>query len=62
MPHGIPQSLMVFAVSGTLETSNFGMFDGVAHLRPPPPLDNFYLLHLSILIVYMHTIFKNSNY
>ena len=32
--HDMSQSLLVFAVSFTLETSSFGMFDGVAH--PPP--------------------------
>ena len=31
MWHGMPQSLIVFAVSSTMETSNFGTFGGVVH-------------------------------
>ena len=33
MEHDMPQSLLVFAVSFTPETTNFGTFGGVAH--PP---------------------------
>ena len=33
MQHEMPQSLLVFAVSLTPETPNFGTFGGVAH--PP---------------------------
>ena len=50
MQHGIPQSLIVFAVSCTLETRHFDTFDGVAH-----PLENFLIFNLSsILNMYMH--------
>ena len=31
MQHDMPQSLLVFAVSYSPETPNFGMFGGVAH-------------------------------
>ena len=31
MQHDMPQSLLVFAVSFTSETPNFGTFGGVAH-------------------------------
>ena len=36
MQHEMPQSLLVFAVSLTPETPNFGTFGGVAH-----PLEEF---------------------
>ena len=39
MQYDMPQSLLVFAVSFTPETPNFGTFGGVAH---PPLSENFY--------------------
>ena len=38
MQHGMPQSLIVFVVSSTLGTPNFGTFGGIAHT--PPPFEN----------------------
>ena len=38
MQHEMPQSLLVFAVSITPETTNFGTFGGVSH----PHEDLFY--------------------
>ena len=32
MQHGMLQCFIVLAVSGTLKTSNFGTFSGIAHL------------------------------
>ena len=43
--HDMSQSLLVFAVSFTLETSSFGTFDGVAH---PPPPENFLYIFFNL--------------
>ena len=54
MQHEMPQSLLVFAVSLTPETPNFGTFAGVAH-----PLEEFLIfLNFVFKCVYMH-IFEN---
>ena len=45
MQHDMPQSLLVFAVSFTPETSNFGTFGGIAH-----PFEEIF----AFFIVYMH--------
>ena len=52
MKHEMPQSLLVFPVTLTSETPNFGTFGGVAH----PPLEEF-LTFFKILFfkcVYAH--------
>ena len=59
--YGMPQSSLVFAVSFTPETPNFGTFGGVAH----PTRGIFYfLLTFCFLSMYMHVfglkIMKNS--
>ena len=51
MPHDMPQYLIVFAVSSTLETSNFEMFAGFGNPAPPHPLENFYLFYLCTQVV-----------
>ena len=42
--HDMPQSLLVFALSFTPETPNFGTFGGVARPHPPPPHENYLFL------------------
>ena len=52
MQHDIPQSLLVFAVSLTSETPNFGMFGGIAH-----PLEDFFNIIFKFLLyncLYVH--------
>ena len=48
MQHDMPQSLLVFAVSFTPETSNFGTFGGIAH-----PFEEIFFKFV-FFTVYMH--------
>ena len=52
MQHNMPQSLIDFAVSCTLETSHYDTFDGVAHT--PPPHENFLIFNLFLHFKYVY--------
>ena len=58
MQHDMPQSLLVFAVSFTPETSSFGTFGGVAH---PPPLRIFLYIFLILLLNCVYAHIRNLN-
>ena len=48
----MPQSSLVFAVSFTPDTPNFGTFGGIAH--PPPPGKDSYFFNFCFLTLFMH--------
>ena len=55
----MPQSFLVFVVSFTPETPNFGTYRGVVH---PPPLKNLLFLKKILLFMCVFAHILNLNY